>query len=254
MLDLTIAFRNSLKVLRRDKLIFILALIPILIGLGIYGLMSSWIYGHLLPLGRIYIEKLVLSGGWGNFIYYTIVTLFSILLFLFINYTFILFVSIISAPFNDAISSRVEKNLISNNSPGEKETFSEVIKNFFKTIFNEFKKVIFIFTLSLVAFLVALIPVLAPVGLILSGLLFAISFLDFSWSRHRYNLRRCLSDLAKSFIYYVISGSLFLLLMGIPIINIVILPYSVVFLTCLFVQRNLKANIDEEKNLSTIAK
>ncbi len=252
MNDLKIAFKNSFMALRIDKLIILLALIPIILGLSIYGLMSSWLFGHLLPSGKLWIEQSVSSAGWGEVVYFLMVGLFTVLLFLFINYTFVLLISILFAPFNDFISARVEKAIAGKNPVDANDSFREMLKNFFKTIWNEFKKVILIFVLSIIAFLIGIIPVLAPIGFIISGLLYSANFLDYSWSRHHLRAGECFSHLFKSLIFYIIPGVLFLVLISIPIMNILILPYSVIFYTCLFVQRRTKGVNHEEKDSSQI--
>lgn len=252
MKDLVVAFKNSFKILKIDKVIILLSVIPVLLGLTIYGLMSSWLFSNLLPAGKLWIEQSVTKAGWSEFVYYLMVGVLCVLFFLFINYTFVLILSILFAPFNDSISARVERALGGNNPEDANDTIKEMLHSFFKTIWNEAKKVVLILILSVLSFVLGLIPIFAPIGFLISGLLYSSNFLDYSWSRHHMKAGECFSGLFKSFIFYLIPGVVFLVLISIPIINILILPFSVIFYTCLFVQRKTKGLSYEEKNLSKI--
>ena len=78
----------------------------------------------------------------------------AVLLYFIVGYTFVLIVSIISSPFNDAISSRVEKNLGGIAPEKLPQAFKLLIKNSLKNITNEIKKVCFILFLASIALVI----------------------------------------------------------------------------------------------------
>ena len=159
---------------------------------------------------------------------------FSIIFIFLVNWTFVLVVSVISSPFNDFISERVEK-IKTESSDNSLNSLQNLLKDVFKTLFYEIKKVLFILFISLFVVLIDLfIPLLAPIGLFLSSLLMSSQLLDYSWSRHQYSLKECLTKLKSEWLIYSLSGFIFMILFSIPIFNLIFLPIGVVYYTLLF--------------------
>lgn len=228
------SLKKSLSLFGKDKFLILFAVIPVIIGVILYSILGHWLYTDLVGSGKEWIETTISNGTWGGVISYLLVGLLTVAFFFLVNWTFVLAISLIASPFNDVISSRVER-LIKEESP---ETIEESIKRisekFLKIIFNEAKKIGFIIVLSLIAFGISFVPILMPVGLLIAAILMSIEFLDFSWSRHEISLKKCMVDYKRSFFVYSISGGLFLVLISIPILNLFILPYGVVYFTILF--------------------
>lgn len=233
------AFSSTMAIFKKDKVILILSSIPIILGISLYSVLGNWILSDVLAKLKSWIEG-YLSGDLGNILYYIIFFTFSLIFLFLINWTFVLVVSIISSPFNDVISERVER-LIGNNGGDEKSDFKRILKNCLKNIFNEIKKVIFIFSLTLIIFFLdILVPFLAPIGIFLSALLMSSTFLDYSWSRNEFPLKNCIKDLKGSLLIYAVSGLFFMGLFALPIINLFALPFGVVYYTLLFCKRPLE--------------
>src|SRR5690606_24907233 len=114
------------------------------------------------------------------------------------------------------------------------ESFAQMFGRIFRILWNESKKILFIVALSMVGFLLSFIPFLVPVSVIISATLLAIGFLDYSWSRHDMKLGECISDLRASFMSYVLGGIVFLFLIAVPVLNLFLLPYAVVYFTVLY--------------------
>ena len=156
-----------------------------------------------------------------------------------VNWTFVLVVSIISSPFNDFISERVEKKINKGLEDGTDFSLKSLMKNAFKVLFNEIRKVSFIILISIFVILIDfLIPFLAPIGLILSSFLMSSQLLDYSWSRHNFRLRKCLSNLKEDWLLYSISGFIFMFLFTIPVLNLLFLPIGVIYYTVIFSRKN----------------
>ena len=125
------SFSLSIDLFRKDKVILMLSLIPIGIGSILYYFLGRWVLVNILQEVNTWIQSLI-SGDIGSIIYYIIFFTFSIIFIFLINWTFVLVVSIISSPFNDFISDRVEKRI--NNDLGDDSFFS--LKDLMKNIFN----------------------------------------------------------------------------------------------------------------------
>ena len=205
-------FFQAISIFKKDKVILMLSLVPIGIGSLLYYFLGRWIMVDVLDRTKEWIQGFI-PGDIGSIIYYILFFSFSIILIFLINWTFVLVVSIISSPFNDFISERVEK--IKNESFDVESPFSlkDLLKDFFKTLFYEIKKVLFILTISLFVALIDLfIPFLAPIGIFLSSLLMSSQLLDYSWSRHQFSLKECLGGLKSEWPIYSISGLIFMVL------------------------------------------
>jgi len=231
---------NSLKTalsLFKDKWIFALSMIPVLIGSVLYYFLGYWLYSDVLTKAKEWLMGLI-PASWGvEAAYWLIVGLTTITLFLVINFTFVLLVSLIAAPFNDMISNRTEKLLVGKASEDFEGSFWKTLKRYGSILINEIKKIIFILLLTIVGLIIGLIPGGQIGTVLISAILLTIQFVDYSWSRKELTLGGCVKDLTKNFFSYLFSGSLMLVLIGVPILNLLALPFGVVFLTVVFVER-----------------
>ena len=233
-----ISFRESISIIKSDKIIILLGLIPFFIGMILYYFLSSWLFNDVLVMGKAWIESSVSSGIFGDFLGYLMTGLFSVFLFFLINWTFVILVSIIAGPFNDLISERVEKRINKETPEDLSISISRLIRDFLSIIINEVKKIGFIISVTLVAFIISWIPILVPFSFLITALLFAVEFVDYSWSRNNLTFKECLTDIKKSFLSYSIAGAMFLFIMAIPVVNIAMFPFGVIYFTVLYVFNN----------------
>jgi CysZ protein len=234
-------FGTAVGIFKKDKMIILLAMVPILVGLVLFSLFGTWIFEVLLDDMKVWVEQTVNLEGWGSFFSYIIIGILSVALYFITSWTFVLLVSLIASPFNDIISSRAERVIGGQAPESISLSFSNMFKNISKIIFNEIKKIAFILFMTTMAFVISFIPMLAPISVVLSAILMAVSFLDYTWSRHELPFRECIGDVKKSFIHYGLSGAIFLALITIPVFNLFLLPFGVVYFTILFHQRGSKA-------------
>ncbi|MBG07143.1 MAG: hypothetical protein CME68_00155 [Halobacteriovoraceae bacterium] len=231
------SFSLSINLFKKDKVILMLSLVPIGIGSILYYFLGHWVLVNVLQKINTWIQGLF-SGDVGSIIYYIIFFIFSIIFIFLINWTFVLVVAIISSPFNDFISDRVEKKITNKLEGDSIFSLKSLLKNGLKVLLNEVKKVLFIFLISMfVIFIDFLIPFLAPIGLVLSSFLMSSQLLDYSWSRHEYPLKKCLDALKREWLLYSISGFLFMFLFTITILNLIFLPIGVIYYTVLFCKK-----------------
>jgi len=240
------SFTSSFKVLQKDKWTLALGMIPVLLGSIVYYFLGLWLYGDVLAMGKEWVENSLSSGGWGTVAYYMMMILLTVVMYFLISWTFVLVVSIIASPFNDLLSSRVEKVLLNEVPESISESFANTFKKIFITLLNETKKIAVIAIISLASFSLSFFPLLVPISVILSGLLLSANFLDYSWSRHDIALKGCLNGIRKSLLIYTVSGVVFLTLLSIPLVNIFCLPLAVIYFTVLFIE-NKHSSLEREK-------
>lgn len=235
------SFSEAIKIFFKDKVILAMGMIPIAIGTGLYILLGSWAYGLVSGKGREYVEGLIGSDSGASVLYWILFIFVSVVLFFIVNFTFVMIVSVLAAPFNDVISSRVEKKHLGLNDKDEPAPgFKEALNNLFSMIFNELKKVLLILFLTVFAIGLNLIPLLAPVSFVITALLLAIQFVDYSWSRHNLPYRRCFKDIMRNLFHYSVGGAVFFFLMSIPGVNLFCIPLAVIYFTLIWSHRNQK--------------
>ncbi len=228
------AFGQAVSVMKNDKWIVLLSFVPVLVGAALYYWLGAWMYGDVLAWGNEWVKTAITSDSWGNVITWIVGIIMTVVLYFVISWTFVLVISIIASPFNDVISSRVERAILGKSEEKVAESFAQMFARIFRILWNESKKILFIISLSMIGFLLSLIPFLVPVSIIVSATLLAIGFLDYSWSRHDMKFRECLADMRASFTSYVLGGVVFLFLIAVPLLNLFLLPYAVVYFTVLY--------------------
>ena len=224
------AFGISFRMIKGDRIAILLSLLPVAIGLtGLY-FFSEWFFTGL-P------EKLLQQFGSGVetslFLQGVVVMFLAVLYYFIVNLLFVMFVSVIASPFNDLLSARIGKNL------GERVTVSpdhNFLKRALRVWLNELKKIVCIGMLTVFSLLLSFFPPLIPLSVILSSLLLATGFLDYSWNRRGLSLVGCLKDIKKDCWNYGLSGFLFLFAFTIPLVNVFLVPYAVVYYTVLYVE------------------
>ncbi|MCP4914118.1 MAG: hypothetical protein GY909_13485 [Oligoflexia bacterium] len=237
MKDVITSFRDTLKLYSQDKWILVISFIPVIIGIVLFAYFGSWFISDLNAWGEGLIKEKFESSGTQGFLISLLLGIITIAFFFIVNWTFVLVVSIIASPFNDIISSRAEKAMRGEEPLGIGQSFSKSFGKVFFTVFNEIKKVSMIIFMSIIALIMGFIGILAPLAYVLSAFLMAIGFLDYSWSRHDLSFRDCIADVKKGFFSYGLGGALFVILMGIPFVNLVSLPFGVLYFTVLFLKK-----------------
>jgi CysZ protein len=232
-----IALKKSLKYIFRDGVNFSLAMVPILIGLSLYIYLGKRAYTDGLEWMRGIVTNHVTAGSWGDFLYYILISILTIVIFFLISWTFVLVVSILASPFNDLISARVERAELGQAQLSFSDATSNMFSKFFKTILNESKKIFVIAILAMMSMLFNFIPILVPISIVLSALLLAIQFVDYSWSRHNLRFGNCMSDLRSNWLRYILSGLVVLVFVSIPVVNIFVTPVASAFYTILWLER-----------------
>jgi len=187
---------------------------------------GSWI-GATQPDASFWIDAL-----------HIFLVIFSFLLVLFICYLlFTVFGSLITAPFNEEISQRVEEIVTSS-------VYSELgfWKDAYVSIKGEFQKILFYLIILFVLFLFNFVPVIGNIfstalGLIFSFYYNALDFLDYPLTRKLAAFRHKLRVTQKGGMVTYGFGCAAFLMMFLPVVNVFMKPILVVAGTSLYYEK-----------------
>lgn len=238
------AFPVSLRLIFTDPVNFILALFPTLIALVIYFLTILFVYrrsDQVAALLRGYIE----SPDQATLAARILTAILIVFVFFIMSWTFVIVVGIIAAPFNSLLSSRIEEKLVKKIIMDEDQSkaMAEVKKSLGETFKNEFKKIIFLAVVGGFAFILNFFPLFYPIAVFLIATLLAVQFVDYSWSRHDLSFGQCIKDIFKNAFAYFFSGTLFLGLVAIPIVNALVPALATSYYTVLWLYRQKKIDL-----------
>lgn len=222
------SLNKSIELFFADKKLRMCSLVPIFLGILFYLFLGYRMWGWVQGINQYWLGKLI-GLSFLSSVFTGIASLFlGVTAYFLISWTFVIFVSLVASPFNDYMSGRVEFLL------RKKETPAFEWKKIVKIIFNELKKVFFILFFSFIAFIFTYIPYLTPLGYFFTSILLAVSFLDYNWSRHFYNLLQCYQDFKKDFLTYLLPAVIMFPLFSIPLLNLLLLPFATVYFAVLW--------------------
>ena len=224
----------SLRLIFKDPINLLLAIIPTILALSIYIFFIVLIFKNSDYFG-VFVQDWIPDPKTAGWVGKLITAIFIIFMFLIMSWTFILLTGIISAPFNSLLSYRIEQKLsgvaVTNDA---QKSFSMLLKSLGATFINEAKKLVFILALTALAFVLNIFPLFYPVGIFILALVLAIQFVDYSWSRHDLTFSQCVGDLFKNIFSYGGYGLVFLVMITIPLINALVPALATSFFTVLW--------------------
>lgn len=223
-------FSRAARLIFQDKLVMLYCLLPIAIGMAAFYFLFDWMFGSVRAFGMEYIQGLIkVSGITSQILNVFISALLGLIFYFVLNICFVLLVSLVACPFNDLISTRIESRITN-------KSVSTI--GFVAGIVNEVKKLGIISGFSLCAFLLGLSTILLPVSIMIWAYLMSASFIDYSWCRNDLDWGECLANIRRNYFSYGIAGGVFILGFSIPIVNVLLLPYAVVYFTVLYIEGN----------------
>ncbi len=225
-------FYQAFRLLRNSKVIMMLSLLPILLGAIFYGLGGYLLFSEALPWIKEIIRSFLDAPDIGLPISYLLTILLSVFFYLMMNWTFLIFVSLISCPFNDYICRKINSIMIPNKLMDDKITFAKIKA----IVINELKKMSLILIISISSMVIGFIPILTPLSFILAAILLSSSFLDYSWSNKDLSFRQCVRFIASNLWLIILTGVIFIFFMSIPLLNLVVFPFAVIYYSVLFIK------------------
>jgi len=238
-----ISFKPAVNTIYKDKTNLLFASAPVAIGLMLYYFLGTFVYGSVMNQAQVYINKFISAGAVGDVLYTIVMAILTVMLYFMISWTFVLVVSLVASPFNDILSARIEKQLDGQKLDSLPASFKVMMANFTKTIFVELKKISLIIFLSVIAFIIGFLPVLVPVSILITVILLAAQFIDYSWARNNIGFKSCVKDLTKNGLGYTLGGGFFFILVSIPIVNLLVPSLATSYFTILWVKNNKKSEV-----------
>lgn len=233
----TYPFR-SLKFFFTHKKLIKYSIAPMLINLLIYGSVFIFSYKWLMGLLDTWLGiENTEAGFWLKFLH-TALLIIGFLLMLFVCYLlFTILGNIVTAPFNEEISQRVEE-IVS----GNEEHNMGFWEDAYISIKGEIQKLTFYLLILFLIFLLNAVPVAgsvlsAVIGVIFSCFYNALDFLDYPMTRKKMRFRDKLKVTRKGKLVTYGFGFTAFLLMFLPVINVFMKPILVAAGTALFYEK-----------------
>jgi uncharacterized protein involved in cysteine biosynthesis len=232
------AWPLAFRYLFKDPVNLMLFLIPATLAIVLYAILGGYFMSSALQWAEALIMQYVISKEASVILYYLVSGLLMFLFYLMVSWTFILCIGILSAPFNDMISRRIEIKLRGETQEQNKsKTLTEVFKSLGRILFTELKKILVIITLTVIATVLNFFPLFYPVALAMLALLMSAQYLDFTWSRHEMSATQCFRELFSFAPSNIVSGLMFLGLIAIPFINALVPAIATSYYTVLWNKR-----------------
>lgn len=231
----------SVSHLKKDKVCLLLSFAPVFISSGMFYYLWKYIVFDFAGWLKNYIG--VSESSWWV-VSYVITIMIACLAAFLLSWFFVSVVSLISSPFLDIISSRVEKIHLGKELPSFSESFSSSFSKLGFILKNEFLKLGVVLAVSFISFLMNQTVVLGPIAYFLSAIIFSYTYLDYSFARVNMRSKDCTKFVRRKFIPLGLSGMIFLVLISIPVLNLFMLPVVVTYYTLYFVENS----VHEEKS------
>lgn len=157
--------------------------------------------------------------------------------------------NIITAPFNDLLSEKVE-NLISGETFDEKFSISLIIQDMIRIVSNIIRLLLLVVIINLFLLFLNLIPVVGQIlysilSFMVTGFFFGFQFFDFPLERRRYVFKEKLS-IAWKFKFMIVGlGTGFFLISLIPIVGFLSLNLGAAAATILFID-HVKPHLSQQ--------
>ncbi len=248
LFGLTYPFR-SLRFFFSHTVLIKYSIAPMLINLLIYGSVFIFSYSWLLnSLDKWLGIENTEVGFWLKFIH-TLLLIIGFLLLLFICYLlFTILGNIITAPFNEEISQRVEE-IVTSGGVVHKMGFWE---DAYISIIGEVQKLLFYLTILLFIFCLNIIPVAGSllatvIGVIFSCFYNALDFLDYPMTRKKMKFRDKLKITHKGRLVTYGFGLTSFLFMFLPVVNVFMKPILVAAGTSLYYEKYFNAPALQEQ-------
>lgn len=235
------SFPLAVKMIVTDPVNFVLAIFPTIIALSIYLFTIIGLYRNSDRL-VLFFRGYIYDADQATFLARTLTAILIIFMFFIMSWTFILVVGIISAPFNSLLSARIEQKLVQRVIMDEDQNhaMSEIKSSLKQTFKNELKKVFVLAIAAGLAFVLNVFPIFYPLAVFIIATLFAVQFVDYTWSRHNLHFQSCMIDTFKNIIPYSLSGFIFLGLVAIPLVNAFVPALATSYFTVLWLHRQKK--------------
>src|SRR3990167_3180765 len=211
---------------------FILFILLFALGMHYFAGFTHWI-NHITPHWL----------HWLDWILWPIFFLTSAIILL---YMFTLIANVIAAPFNSFLSEKVEI-LMTGNRPDTPEGIWAGIKDLPRVLGREILKIRYYLPRLALLGLLYFIPglnVIAPIAWFIFGCwMMAVQYVDYPMDNHRVEFEKIYRSMRNQPIKYWLFGASVTLAMMIPIVNLFVMPASVIGATLMYINDNKSKQI-----------
>jgi len=225
---------TSLSLVKKHRL-YAYFIIPFLLNIVILSSIFYFSFHTLKPL----IDNLITGSGFiFDMLRFIITPLLLIIQLIITIFIYSIIGSIITAPFNDFLSKKIEITAFGENFD-EKFSLKVLITDILRVVANLIKLLLLMIIAHLLIFLLNIIPVLGNIlyvvlGFLITAFFFGFQFYDFPLERRRYTFGKKLKTTLR-FVPQVIGvGVGFFLLSMIPIVNFLGLNMATIAATVMF--------------------
>lgn len=229
------AFLKAVPVLLRPGLRLFL-LVPLLINIGLMALLYMIAFSYFADLVDYFMGWVP---GWLFFLDWFFYLSFGLLSGVVLFYGFSVGVNIIAAPFNGLLAERVEVEL-TGEAAGEPLSLKGVVRLVTDSVLREVQKIMYFLPRAIVLLIISFLPgvnIIAPVLWLLFGAwMLSIQYMDYAFDNNKVSFSEMRLGLRQQPLLCWTFGSIVMLLLPIPFVNLIVMPLAVVASTILWLK------------------
>ena len=227
---------RSLPLALRNKGLLVYFIIPFVLNIAILSSIFYYSYTSIIPM----IQSLISGDQWYmqflrvlvSPVLFVLISVFTILIYSIIG-------GIVTAPFLDLLSSKMEKILGSGNST-ERFSMIQILSDIFRALFNSIRLLFLIVIVNFILLLLNIIPggsfLYAFLNFLSALFFYGFQFYDFSLERKRYSFNEKLRITWKFKWSVLGSGLAFFIISFIPVVGFLGLNLSTIGATITFTE------------------
>ncbi len=211
-------------------------IVPLIINFAVFSILLWFIFGYL----QTYIDAMIPSWLDWEIVRDIISIVIGLALIFMSSFIFAMFANIIAAPFNAILSEKVE-HFLTNTPPPSTGRHGNVISSYIHAISSQIHKLFYSIMWSiplLILFFIPPISFIAPVLWLLFGAwMLALEYIDYPANNHEILFKQQRELLRKHRGTSLGFGTMAMIFSSIPIVNLIVMPVSVVAMTALYVDK-----------------
>lgn len=167
--------------------------------------------------------------------------IFIALYLIFVFYAFSIVANIIAAPFNSLLAQATECYLRGESNEVQSQDMLALIKDVPGLIWMEIRKLMYFALRAIPLLILFVIPITAPIAPILwfvfSAWMLSLEYMDYPMGNHNIHFDQQKKIQQRNRVFSLSFGSMALLLTMLPLINFLVMPWSVISATLTWVER-----------------
>ncbi len=211
-------------------------IIPLLINFVLFAVLIWLSFQYL----NSYIDAMIPEWLKWEFVRAIIAIILGVGLVIMSSFAFVMVANLIAAPFNAILAEKTEL-LLRGTPPPSSGRISSFIKSYFHAIGSQISKIFYMMTRAIPLLILFWIPVvnfIAPVlWMLFSAWMQAIEYIDYPAGNHEILFKKQKQLLSAKRGASLGFGSMAMLFTTVPILNLLVMPISVIAMTALYVEK-----------------